>query len=158
MAFSDTSESIRPLTGGARAQEVVNRLRAQRDEMLRELSQLSDQDCAQPAVWSNTDRNVNFLLRAFAFHESDHLQHVQRLLHARGRNPSQAQLLLARAQALRGELEALLLGLSDEELEAAGPDEGDWSARQIAEHLLQVETRYLDTARQAVAGNVSPPS
>ena len=135
----------------SRAAEAVQLLRAQRDEVLTELGRLADDDCRYPATWAGVNRSVNFLLRAFSLHEIDHLQHLQKLLRARGRNLSEAQLLLAKAQALRGELEALVLSLSDEAFEASGPDEGDWSVRQLVDHLRQTDATYLRDAREALA-------
>lgn len=133
---------------GAKAKEAVQALRAQRDETLGELLELSDEECGYVAQWAGTDRTINFLLRAYAFHEIDHLQHVTRLLRGRNRHLSEAQLLLARAQALRGEMEAVLLSLSDEEFEAEGPD-GGWSGAKVAEHLVQTDRTYLANARRA---------
>jgi hypothetical protein len=134
-----------------RAQALVQRLRGQRDEILTELSALTDAECRLPAEWSATQRTVNFVLRAYAGHEMDHLQHAERLLRARGRNLSEAQLLLKRVQALRGEMEALILSLSDEELAATGPGESDWSIQHLAEHLYSVDTTYLASIRTGLA-------
>ena len=90
------------------------------------------------------------MLRAFSLHELDHLQHVHKLLAARGRGFSEAQILLSKAQALRGELEALLLSLSDEEFDAPGAGPDDWSVRQLVEHLGKVDQTYAGNIRSAV--------
>ena len=48
---------------------------------------------------------------------------------------------------------ALLLSLSDEEFDAGGPGPDDWSARQLVEHLGNVDERYATTIREAVEAN-----
>src|SRR5215469_7450828 len=89
--------------------ETVQRLARQREEIVLELAQLTESDCRAPAEWAGVKRNVNFLLRMFSLHELDHLQHLHKLLTARGRHFNEPEILLAKAQALRGELVALLL-------------------------------------------------
>ncbi len=138
--------------------DIVQRLSTERERIVRELAQLSEDDCRLPAQWAGTQRTVNFLLRAYSLHELDHLQHLHKLLAARGRTFSEAQILLSKAQALRGELLALLLSLSDDEFEASGPGEGDWSARQLAEHLAQVDQTYARSIREAVAAAHNHPT
>lgn len=137
-------------SGTSAAAAAVQQLRAQRDEALRELARLTEQDCRYPAPWGGVTRTVNFMLRAFSLHELDHLQHAQRLLRGRGADLGEAQLLLMKAQALRGELEALVLGLTDEQFEAAGPDD-EWSIRQLVDHVRQTDRGYFETTRNAVA-------
>jgi hypothetical protein len=131
--------------------EAIQRLARQREDIVHELAQLAEADCRAPAQWAGTQRTVNFLLRAFSLHELDHLQHVQKLLAARGRHFSEPQILLSKAEALRGEMLALLMSLTDEEFDTGGPNPGDWSPRQIVEHLLQVDAGYADTIRKSVA-------
>jgi hypothetical protein len=130
--------------------ESIQELARERERIVRELSQLSDADCRSPAQWNGVPRTVNFLLRAFSLHELDHLQHLHKLLAARGQRFGEAQILLSKAQALRGELEALLLSLSDEEFDAPGGGADDWSVRQLVEHLGKVDQMYAGNIRTAV--------
>ena len=139
------------MTTATSATDTVQRLARQREEIVRELSQLSEADCKAPAQWSGIQRNVNFLLRMLSLHELDHLQHLHKLLAARDRHFNEPQLLLSKAQALRGEMVALLLSLSDGEFDTTGPNEGDWSPRQLVEHLLEIDARYAGDIRDAVA-------
>jgi hypothetical protein len=129
----------------------IQELAQQRRQIVHELAQLSDADCRSPAQWNGIPRTVNFLLRAFSLHELDHVQHLHKLLAARGRAFSEAQILLSKAQALRGEVEALLLSLSDEEFDAPGAGPEDWSIRQLVEHLTNVDALYADNIRTSVA-------
>jgi hypothetical protein len=137
-------------TSATSAIESIQELTRERERIVRELAQLSDADCRSPTQWNGIPRNVNFLLRAFSLHELDHLQHLHKLLAARGRGFSEAQILLSKAQALRGELEALLLSLSDEEFDAPGAGPEDWSIRQLVEHLGKVDAQYATNVRMAV--------
>jgi hypothetical protein len=135
---------------GSLAESAIAKLRAERDETLRRLLPLSESDCRYPAKWAGTDRSVNFLLRAFTSHQLDHLQHAQKLLRARSWSATEAQILLMKAQALQGELEALFLSLSDEEFTRTGPDAEDWSVQRLVEHLAEVERHYRDEILRAV--------
>ncbi len=148
-----TTDQGQEAASGSRAAVLaaLQQLRAQRDEAFQELARLTEQECRYPATWGNAQRSVNFLLRAYALHEIDHLQHTQRLLRSRGYQLGEAQLILMKAQALRGELEAILLGLADEEFEAPGPEEGDWSIRQLVEHLQATDRAYLESVRKGLA-------
>jgi hypothetical protein len=138
------------MTTTTSAIDSIQQLGQAREGIVRELAQLTDADCRYPAQWSGIQRNVNFLLRAFSLHELDHLQHLHKLLAAQGRGFSEAQILLSKAQALRGEVEALLLSLSDEEFDAPGPGPEDWSVRQLVEHLAKVDGQYADNIRNSV--------
>jgi DinB superfamily len=136
------------------ALDTIQHLTRERERIVRELSSLNEADMARPAAWGGMQRNVNFLLRAYSLHELDHLQQLNKLLRARGRHASEAQILLAKAQALRGEVSALLLGLSDEEFDA--PDAGgEWSVRELVEHLAQVDQTYFASIQKAIAA--TPP-
>lgn len=139
------------MTTTSSAQERLSRLSADRERIVHELAQISEADCRLPAEWAGIPRNVNFLLRAFSLHELDHMQHLHKLLTRRGRTFSEPQLLLAKAQALRGELMALLLSLTDEEFDSNGGVDGDWSPRQLVDHLNEIDQRYATTIRDAVA-------
>lgn len=139
------------------ARDLVQEMRAVRDEALGELGQLTEAELRYPSKWANVTRHVNFSIRAFALHEIDHLQHVIRLLRGRGVELSEAQLMLMKVQALRGEIEGLLLTLTDEQVEAEGPDSG-WSVRQVAEHMAETDRTYLRNVRTALeAGRAGRP-
>jgi len=145
------------MTTTTSAIDSIQELSRERERIVRELAQLSDADCRFPADWNGVQRNVNFLLRALSLHELDHLQHLHKLLAARGRGFSEAQILLSKAQALRGEVEALLLSLSDEEFDAPGAGPEDWSIRQLVEHLARVDAMYANNIRTSVERGRSVP-
>ncbi|HEY3063254.1 MAG TPA: DinB family protein [Chloroflexota bacterium] len=138
------------MTTTTSALEAIQQLTRERERIVHELSGLGEAELARPAQWGGMQRNVNFLLRAYSLHELDHLQQMHKLLAAHGRRFSEAQVLLSKAAALRGEVAALLLGLSDEEFNAPGPD-GEWSIRELVQHLTEVDQTYLGSIRAATA-------
>jgi hypothetical protein len=131
--------------------ETIQHLAREREQIVRDLAHLSEFDCRRPAQWAGTQRTVNFVLRAFSLHDLDHLQHLQKLLSARGRHFTEPEILLSKAQALRGELLSLLLSLSDQDFETPGPGADDWSPRQIVEHLLEVDAGFAHEIRTSTA-------
>jgi hypothetical protein len=144
---------------GSLVESAIAKLRDERDETLRELLPLAESECKYPARWAGTDRSVNFLLRAFTSHELDHLQHAQKLLRDRGWSPTEPQILLMKAHALLGELEALFLSLSDEEFTQTGPSAEDWSVEQLVEHMADVERHYRHEILRAVEkGHAQAPT
>lgn len=137
-------------TARAAVAQALQEMRAQRDEIIATLSKLDEAQLRRPAAWGGTTRSVQFLLRVFSLHEIDHLQHLVRLLRDRDVHLGEAQLILQKAQALRGELEATILSLSDEELEAEGPGDA-WSVKRLVEHLRETDAKYFAEARRALS-------
>ena len=135
---------------GAKAEAAVAKLTAERTRTLAALLGMSDEDCAKQATWEGRPQRIGRMLRNYTSHTLDHFQHLHRLLQARGRTMTEAQLLLMKAEAAQAELTALLRSLSDEEFEATGPVEGDWSARQILDHVTKNEVGY----REAILGGL----
>lgn len=140
------------MTGvGEQAEQGVARLTAERTTTLRALLGLRDEQCRVKGEWSGGPQSVNRMLRSFASHSLDHFQHLHRLLQARGRPITEAQLLLMKAEVAQAEFTALVRSLSDSEFTQTGPNEGDWSAAQILEHVIDNERRYRELIVAAVA-------
>lgn len=132
------------------AERAIERLQAERAATLRLLLRLPDADCSRKVTWWGRQQSVNQRLRAFTGHALDHFQHLHRLLQARGHKFTEAQLLLMKAHAAQAEFEALVLSLTDEEFAAEGPVEGDWSARQVVEHMVDTEREYRESIAVAL--------
>ena len=83
----------------------------------------------------------------------DHLrEHTTQLVAARediGAAHAMPQRMLARAQEAYGEFLGAVVGLSDEDLDTA-PTEGEWTIRQILQHLRETEAWYLARAEEAL--------
>ena len=127
---------------GKLAEAGIAKLRAERDETLRTLLSLTEEECQLPAEWSKTRRTINFLLRQFTTHQLDHLQHLHKMLREQGRWLSEAEILLSKSQATQGELEALILSLSDAEFTRVQAQEGGWSPKDLVEHVAEIERDY----------------
>ncbi len=126
-------------------------LEAERAETLRALLGLDEAESRTPMEWYGRKQSVGHMFRQFTSHSLDHFQHLHRLLQARGRALSEAQLLLMKANAAQAEFAALVRSLSDEEFAATGPNEGDWSAAQIVEHVIDRERKYRKAILDALA-------
>ena len=140
---------------GKVAEAAAARLNAERAETLRLLGGLSDAECRTAVEWYGRRQSVGHLLRAFTTHTLDHYQHLIRLLQARGRKLTEAQLLLMKAHAAQAEFSALVGSLSDEAFEEAGPNDDDWSAGQVLEHVLDNERRYREAILAALGNGVA---
>lgn len=82
----------------------------------------------------------------------DHVrEHTTQLIAARediGAAPTMPQRLLACAQEAYGRLLGAMVGLGDEHLDMV-PAQGEWTPREILEHLIATQRLYLDLIRQA---------
>jgi uncharacterized damage-inducible protein DinB len=132
------------------AERAIARLGAERAATLRLLLRLPDADCSRKVSWWGREQSINQRLRAFTAHALDHYQHLHRLLQARGHAFTEAQLLLMKAHAAQAEFEAMVLALTDEEFAAEGPVDGDWSARQVVEHMIETEREYRENIALAL--------
>ena len=128
----------------SKAEEVVAALREERAQSLRALSGLSDQDLATRIEWRGGQQSVNARVMGFGTHMIDHQQHLLRLLFARGRGLTAAELLWVKNAVLSAELEAMALVLGDADFTAQGPEAGDWSADQILGHVIKAERSYRE--------------
>jgi uncharacterized damage-inducible protein DinB len=144
------SQDAIPVPESSDAERAIARLQAERAATLRMLLRLPDEDCSRKVSWWGREQSINQRLRAFTSHALDHFQHLHRLLQARGRPFTEAQLLLMKAHAAQAEFEAMVLALTDEEFAAGGPVEGDWSARQVVEHMVDTEREYRENIALAL--------
>ena len=72
-------------------------------------------------------------------------EHTTQLVAARdatGAHPSMPQRMLARLEEAQRDLLGAITGLSDEDLDRA-PEPGEWSAREILDHLVEAQGRLL---------------
>jgi hypothetical protein len=135
---------------GDLSERAAARLVAERTITLRALLDLTDEECARPVAWEGRSQRIGRMLRNFTSHSLDHFQHLHRLLQARGRPMTEAQLLLMKAEAAQAEFTALLRSLDDDEFAQTGPNEGDWSASQILDHVIGNERKYREAILTAL--------
>jgi uncharacterized damage-inducible protein DinB len=126
------------------AQQAVAELRRERAKTLDALLGLSEDDVKARIDWRGSQQSVNMRLQLFSGHLLDHQQHLLKLLAARGRTLSTAEYMLMKAAGEMAQFEVLCLALSDSEFAAAGPEEGDWSAKEVIEHVASSERMYRE--------------
>ena len=124
----------------AKVTEVLEQMRASRQSILEQLKGVAEEQMLEEAEWSQRQVTVRFMFYRLITHEVEHTVHLLKTLDSLGIAQSEAELILRRLQATRGELEGLLVGLSDEELDRV--PEGEWSVRQVLEHITDTEERY----------------
>ncbi len=130
--------------------EIVDQLRVSRDELQQKLSGVTDEQMLTTiSRQQGGDVNVRFYFYRLIAHEAEHTVHLLKTLAGLGINQSEAQLILRNLQAARGELEGLLLGLSDEDLDRA-PEEGEWAPRSVLEHIIETEKSYSSRIADAL--------
>jgi len=100
-------------------------------------------------------QSVNMRLLAFTTHLIDHQQHLLRLRFARGRGITSAEYLMMKAAAAMAEFEVMCLALDDEDFTAQGPNEGDWSAEQILQHVTTAERNYREKIKAGLEAAVA---
>lgn len=94
--------------------ELLAQLDAIRASLIAPALAWGETELAAPTVWSTWDIDVAFRLHRFASHEREHTIQIAKTQRWLGHAPSEAQQILARAQEVRGELEGLLLGLTED--------------------------------------------
>lgn len=136
-------------------EQLLDQLVAARRAADERLNHLSEADLEVRTEFYGGQRMVRFILYQMGRHEREHITHIKKIRQALNAPQSEAAMILAQNQATRGELLAELMGLSDEELNRQ-PAPNEWSVRQVLEHAIQVEGRYLAAAEKALAEANAP--
>lgn len=125
--------------------EVLERMLATHDECMAGLADLSPADLDAETNWVSWNLDVRFRLHRFAEHDREHLVQLRKTYAAVGFVPTEPQRILEEAEAARGALEALLIGVRD-----------DTPAAEAAVSLLAdaaaAEREAVDTILQAAGG------
>ncbi|MCL4459763.1 MAG: DinB family protein [Chloroflexi bacterium] len=125
-------------------------LQTRRAEVLRRLGGLSEEQLERKVEWAGVERTVRFLLHRFADHEKEHIIQIRKARQNLGLPQSEAQMILSKAEETRGELIGALLGVSDEHLSKV-TKEGEWTIREVLQHLCDTEKSFLDKIERACA-------
>ena len=102
-----------------------------------------------PAKYGDRDVNVRFMFYRLITHQIEHTIHLTKTLNALGITQGEAGLILKSLQVASGELEGLMVGLTDEDLDRS-PGEGDWTLREVLEHILSAEKSYSNRIDEAL--------
>ena len=131
-------------------EDVLGRMREQRASIQEQLSHVTDEQMLSPVQMRDREVSVRLMFYRLIGHEVEHTVQMLKTLNGIGKFQTEAQLILSRLQSARGELEGLLLGLEDGELDQA-PAEGEWSPREVLDHIIQVEASYTKRVTDALA-------
>jgi len=125
----------------------LNQLEATRRTILEQLEALERSELRYATDhWRwNTLRRV--LLR-FGDHVREHTTQLEAAREATGASPTMPQRILARAQEAHGLLLGATVGLQDEHLDRA-PEPGEWTPRQVLEHVIETQRLYLGMIQRA---------
>ena len=132
---------------------MLARMREQRKLTQERLKGVDEKQMLEPTTYGERDVNVRFLFYRLIAHEIEHTVQMAKTLQAIGVVQGEAQLILKNLQSVRGELEGMLVGLTDDDLDRE-LDSGEWSVRQVIEHILKFEESY--GANISTALNNSP--
>ncbi|MFN8556090.1 MAG: DinB family protein [Dehalococcoidia bacterium] len=99
--------------------EVLAQLQEAHDEAMDGLANVAGAELEAPTNWASWDVDVRFRLQRFADHDREHLVQIRKTLAAIGFVPTEPQRLLEEAAAARGDLEARLVGVTEDSAGAA---------------------------------------
>jgi hypothetical protein len=148
---------------------LIARLEAQRREALDLFADLTDDQLDLPYQDQPAGEEGPFTIRRIVHrvstHHSDHLQHLLKARKIVGAPRDETVRALAEMQAVRAELIANLIGLTNEDLERdcsegqemgnlqpRGNQEPEYTIRRIMEHVVEMEEMRLGHIREALGG------
>ncbi len=129
--------------------EMLETLRENRRRVLELLQDVADEQMLVTSKWRDRTVDVRFFFYRLVAHQVEHTVHLSKTLHGLGVAQSEAGLILSNIQAARGELEGMLVGLTDEDLDRV-PAEGEWPARKVLEHIMEAEESYTRRIENAL--------
>jgi len=130
--------------------EMLETMRERRAKTLEQVMSVPEDKMLEPAKYGDSDVNVRFMFYRLVTHQIEHTIHLTKTLNALGINQGEAGLILKSLQVASGELEGLMVGLTDEDLDRS-PGEGDWTLREVLEHILSAEKSYSSRIDEALA-------
>lgn len=125
----------------------ITQLQAMENEIMDAFTDMQREELQYAA-----DSPRNFTVRRNMISFTDHIEeHVTQIEAARASlsaDPTMAQRMLMRVARAYGDLYASLVGLDDAQLDQA-PEPGEWSVRQVLEHIVGGQQRSIARVREA---------
>lgn len=131
--------------------EILEQMREQRRKTQARLRDVTEGQMTAKTSYGQREVDARFMFYRLIAHQVEHTVHLAKTLHALGIAQGEAEMILKSLQAASGELEGMLIGLSDDDLDRAA-GEGNWPARRVVEHILETEEFYGRRIGEAVAG------
>ena len=124
----------------AELQKIIDQLREKQDALIQQLNSVSEDRMGEMAAWGQREMPIRALFYQLVAHDVEHTVHAVKTLRDLGIASTETQLILGLLQEAEGRLEALLVGLSDQDIDRSV--EGEWSIRQILEHVINAKSNY----------------
>jgi len=115
------------------------------------LAGITEEDLARPATYAGKEFSVRFVVHRLAAHAREHALQVRKARRALGVPESEAQMIVAQFLEAEAALLGETVGLTATQF-AQAPAEGEWSVKQVLEHLLASQKRFLETIEQSLGG------
>ena len=131
--------------------ELLEQMREQRRKTQARVRDVTEDQMLEKTHYGQREVDARFMFYRLIAHQVEHTVHLAKTLHALGIAQGEAEMILKNLQAASGDLEGMLIGLSDEDLDKV-PGEGDWPARRVIEHILEAEETYGKRIEEAAAG------
>ncbi len=123
-------------------------MRLQHDAMNEKLRSITEDQMEIIAKWDQQEMPVRNVFYRLVTHELDHTVHMIKTLKQLDISANEAEMIITTLQEARGKLEGLLVSISDENFDKA--PEGEWSPRQVLQHIVDVEVSYTRRIDQAI--------
>ncbi len=136
-------------------QALLNELRREREATLAAYTGISREELRYATGherWSSARR----VMLQFSNHLREHALQIRLVRRMLQRQPSEPQDMLALGEQAWGDVLAACIGLSDEDLDRV-PAPGQWSVRQVLEHLIKTEGGYRRMIAKAQADKTVAP-
>ena len=130
--------------------ELLEQIREQRRTTHIRLSKVTEDQMLAKTQYGEREVEARFMFYRLIAHQVEHTVHLAKTLHALGIVQGEAEMILKNLQAASGELEGMLIGLNEDDLDRV-PSEEDWPVRRVVEHILEAEESYGRRIVEAIA-------
>ena len=128
-------------------QNIIKELREKQDALIQQVNAVPESRMGETALFGQREMPIRAMFYQLVAHDVEHTVHAAKTLRDIGKASTEARLILGLLQEAEGRLEALLVGLSDEDIDRFV--DGEWSIRQVLEHVINTKSNY--SARLATA-------
>ena len=128
-------------------QNIIKELREKQDALIQQVNAVPESRMGETALFGQREMPIRAMFYQLVAHDVEHTVHAAKTLRDIGKAATEARLILGLLQEAEGRLEALLVGLSDEDIDRSV--DGEWSIRQVLEHVINTKSNY--SARLATA-------
>ena len=129
---------------------LLEQMQEQRRKTQAQLRGITEEQMLAKTHYGEREVSARFMFYRLIAHQVEHTVHLTKALRALDIVQGEAEMILKNLQAASGELEGLLIGLNDDDLDKV-PGEGDWPVRRVIEHILEAEETYGNRIEEAVA-------